>query len=75
MAIKETLQGPLFVELSRRETEVLVCISKGLRVSDTARHLGLADSTVASYIKNLYRKLKITSRAEAAVEAVRRGLV
>ncbi|MES2919729.1 MAG: LuxR C-terminal-related transcriptional regulator [Pseudomonadota bacterium] len=75
MSIKETLQVPLFVELSRRETEVLICISKGLRVSDTARHLGLADSTVASYIKNLYRKLHITSRAEAAVEAVRRGLV
>lgn len=75
MASRETLTPPLFVELSRRETEVLVCISKGLRVSDTARHLGLADSTVASYIKNLYRKLHITSRAEAAVEAVRRGLV
>jgi DNA-binding NarL/FixJ family response regulator len=75
MSSKEPLTTPLFIELSRRETEVLVCISKGLRVSDTARHLGLADSTVASYIKNLYRKLHITSRAEAAVEAVRRGLV
>lgn len=75
MTSKETLHAPLFAELSRRETEVLICISKGLRVSDTARHLGLADSTVASYIKNLYRKLHITSRAEAAVEAVRRGLI
>lgn len=75
MGSNETITTPLFAELSRRETEVLVCISKGLRVSDTARHLGLADSTVASYIKNLYRKLHIASRAEAAVEAVRRGLV
>lgn len=75
MGTKETPAAQLFVELSRRETEVLVCISKGMRVSDTARHLGLADSTIASYIKNLYRKLHITSRAEAAVEAVRRGLV
>ena len=75
MASKENPPASLFVELSRRETEVLTCISKGMRVSDTARHLGLAESTVASYIKNLYRKLHITSRAEAAVEAVRRGLV
>lgn len=75
MATKEMLNASLLVELSRRETEVLICISKGLRVSDTARHLGLADSTVASYIKNLYRKLHVTSRAEAAVEAVRRGLL
>lgn len=75
MGKQENTTGTLFVELSRRETEVLACISKGMRVSDTARHLGLADSTIASYIKNLYRKLHITSRAEAAVEAVRRGLV
>lgn len=75
MGKKESTTANLFVELSRRETEVLICISKGMRVSDTARHLGLADSTIASYIKNLYRKLHISSRAEAAVEAVRRGLV
>lgn len=75
MGSKENQSPNLFVELSRRETEVLVCISKGMRVSDTARHLGLADSTIASYIKNVYRKLHISSRAEAAVEAVRRGLI
>lgn len=66
---------PATVRLTSRETDVLTCIAKGLRVSDTARELGLADSTVSSYIKNIYQKLRIRSRAEAAVEALRRGLI
>lgn len=62
------------VALSPRETEVLTCIGCGLRVSETAERLGLAESTVASYVKSLYAKLNISTRAEAALEAVRRGL-
>lgn len=61
--------------LTRRETEVLSCIGRGLRVIETANVLGLAEQTVAGYVKTLYRKLNISSRAEAALEAARRGLV
>ncbi len=61
--------------LTPRETEVLSCIGRGLRVSETAGILGLAEQTVAGYVKTLYRKLNISSRAEAALEAARRGLV
>lgn len=64
----------LQLALSARETEVLTCIGRGLRISETAQRLGLTESTVASYVKTLYRKLNIRSRAEAALEAVRRGL-
>lgn len=62
------------VVLSPRETQVLSAIGRGLRVNETAERLGLAESTVASYIKNIYVKLNISSRAEAALEAARRGL-
>ena len=48
---------------------------RGLRVGETAGLLGLAEQTVAGYVKTLYRKLNISSRAEAALEAARRGLV
>jgi DNA-binding NarL/FixJ family response regulator len=61
--------------LTPRETEVLGYIGKGLRVSEVAEVLGLRESTVGGYVKDIYRKLNICSRAEAAVEAVRRGLV
>ena len=60
--------------LTPRETEVLAHMGRGLRVSEVAARLGLAESTIASYIKNLYVKLNISSRAQAALEATRRGL-
>ncbi len=61
--------------LTAREAEVLGLLGRGLRVAEAARVLGLTPHTVAGYVKSVYRKLNISSRAEAAVEAVRRGLV
>ncbi|WP_417496860.1 response regulator [Maricaulis sp.] len=61
-------------ELTAREREVLALIGRGLRNSEVAADLGLADSTVASHIKAIYRKLGISSRAEASWHATRMGL-
>lgn len=61
--------------LSARESEVLVLVSKGYTVAETARSLGLSPNTVAGYVKDVYRKLRISNRAEAALEAQRRGLL
>jgi DNA-binding NarL/FixJ family response regulator len=61
-------------KLTDRETDVLALISRGLRNAEVARELGLAESTVAGYIKTIYRKLGISSRAEAAWHATRLGL-
>ena len=61
--------------LTQRETEVLTLIARGLRVSETAEIMGIAESTVASYIKSIYRKLGISCRAEATFEAARLGLL
>jgi DNA-binding NarL/FixJ family response regulator len=61
--------------LTPRETEVLALLGRGLRVGETARVLGISEHTVAGYVKTVYRKLNIASRAEAALEAARRGLV
>lgn len=61
--------------LSPRETEVLGIIGRGLRVNEAAQVLGLTEHTVAGYVKVIYRKLNISSRAEAALEASRRKLV
>lgn len=67
--------GPDHEKLTPREEEVLRLLGRGLRVNETARVLGIAPHTVTGYVKSIYRKLNISSRAEAAVEAVRRGLV
>lgn len=71
------LTGPAAAEdhsLTAREAEVLALIARGLRNAEAAADLGLAESTVAGYIKAIYRKLGISSRAEAAWHAARLGL-
>lgn len=60
--------------LTKRETEVLSLLAKGLTYDDAARVLGISLGTVQSHVKSLYRKLEVSSKAEAAAEAVRRGL-
>lgn len=59
--------------LTPREKEVLTNIGHGLRVTEVAQALNLAPSTVSSHIKSIYRKLNISSRAEAAYQAARLG--
>ena len=63
------------VALTERESEVLQLVGKGYTLPEIAGQLALSRHTVADYVKQIYRKLNISSRAEAALEAVRRGLV
>lgn len=62
-------------ELSAREQEVLLLLGKGLSRREVAQVLDLSDSTIATHIRNVYRKLNISNRAEAALEASRLGLI
>ncbi len=61
--------------LTQREVELLAALARGLTYSDAAESLGVAHGTVQTYVKTLYRKLDVTSKAEAAVLAVRWGIV
>lgn len=61
--------------LTERESEVLQRVAKGFTLAEIATQFGLTRNTVAAHIKNVYRKLNVSSRAEAALEAARRGLV
>lgn len=75
-----TPSGPVPLEppqrqLTEREVDVLRLIGKGYKVPEAAGLLGISAHTVTSYVRDIYRKLGISSRAEAAVEAARRGLV
>ncbi|TWO65005.1 response regulator transcription factor [Caenimonas sedimenti] len=63
------------VHLTDRETEVLQRVAKGYTLPEIAQQFGLSRHTIADYIKQIYRKLNVSSRAEAALEAARRGLV
>jgi two-component system, NarL family, response regulator len=61
--------------LSPRENEVLQCVVKGFSNKETATNLGISEETVKSHIKTLLRKLGVMDRTQAAIAALRRGLV
>jgi len=73
----KTVKNRMHVDLhgSDRETEVLQRVAKGYTMPEIAQQFGLSRHTIADYIKQIYRKLNVSSRAEAALEAARRGLV
>lgn len=62
------------VSLTERESEVLLRVAKGFTLPEIAVQLGLSRHTIADYVKQIYRKLNVSSRAEAALEAQRLGL-
>lgn len=58
------------VRLTDRETEVLRLIARGCTYSQVADRLGMSAHTVASHIKNAYRKLEVHCAAAAVMRAV-----
>ncbi|MFM7507384.1 MAG: LuxR C-terminal-related transcriptional regulator [Rubrivivax sp.] len=68
-------KAPEHERLTPRETEVLTFLSKGFTIKEIASMLGIKWFTVNDHIKAIYRKLNVSSRAEAAVLASKQGLV
>jgi DNA-binding NarL/FixJ family response regulator len=60
--------------LSDRETEVLCGVARGLSNRAIAKELWLSDQTVKFHLRNIYRKLDVANRTEAARYAFDRGL-
>jgi len=60
--------------LTEREREVLQLVSKGYSVPQSAKALAISPHTAHTYIKAVYRKLSVASRAEAVLAARRMGL-
>ncbi len=61
--------------LTPREQEVLRLLARGIRINEIAETLGISRHTAGDHVKNIYRKLNISSRAEAAVKAARLGML
>ncbi len=62
-------------KLTNREKEVLTFIAKGIKVPEVADLLGIKSSTCYGYVKEIYLKLDINSRAQATVAASKMGLI
>jgi two-component system, NarL family, response regulator LiaR len=61
--------------LTPREREVLILIGRGFPNKLIARELELAEKTVKTHVSHVLAKLGVTDRTQAAVLAVRAGLV
>jgi DNA-binding NarL/FixJ family response regulator len=68
-------KAPEHERLTPRETEVLTYLSKGFTIKEIASLMGIKWFTVNDHIKSIYKKLNVSSRAEAAVLASKQGLV
>jgi DNA-binding NarL/FixJ family response regulator len=60
--------------LTSREVEVLALIAQGLSNRTIANRLFLSEKTVGHHVSAILRKLAVSSRGQAAAEAVRHGL-
>lgn len=70
------IERPLEHErLTPRESEVLTYLSKGFTIKEIAALMSIKWFTVNDHIKSIYKKLNVSSRAEAAVLASKQGLV
>lgn len=63
------------VPLTRRESEVLRQMALGLTNKEIAQALGISYETVKEHVQHILRKIGVSDRTQAAVWAVRKGLV
>ena len=73
-AAPEPPQSPP-LPLTPREMEVLQLLAQGLDNAAIAQRLVLTKRTVQNHVSNIYGKLEVTTRTEAALYAIRHGLV
>jgi DNA-binding NarL/FixJ family response regulator len=61
--------------LSSREMEVLQLLARGFSNSEIARRIYLSEGTVRNYVSSILAKLEVSDRTQAAILALRYGLV
>lgn len=66
----QTLEG-----LTKRELEVLKLITEGLFNKEIAYKLNISERTVKNHVSNIFKKINASDRTQAAVFAIRHGLV
>jgi DNA-binding NarL/FixJ family response regulator len=68
-------ESSLINALSDREKEVLSLLGRGLSNADIAERLFLSEGTIRNYVSTIFSKLEVEDRTQAAVLAIRCGLV
>ncbi len=63
------------IKLSKRESEILLHLSKGLNYNLIAENLIISPSTVRKHIENIYKKLQVHNKIEAILKAKKQKLI
>ena len=77
MLMREVRQGPAAVAgeaFTQRELEVLSLLAHHLTNKEIAAELGIGETTVKTHVRNILRKLGVSTRAEAARYAREQGM-
>ena len=61
--------------ITSREREIIALIAKGSANKQIAHALGIAEDTVKQHVSRILQKLAVNDRAQAATEAIRRGII
>lgn len=61
--------------LTKRELEVLILVANGLFNKDIAEKLKISERTVKNHISNIFKKINVCDRTQAAVFAIRNNLI
>ncbi len=67
--------GEAPLRLSARQVEVLTLVSQGAENKQIATALGVSEATVKTYLKSIFARLDVRSRAEAVAVGLREGLI
>jgi len=73
--VQHTAQPASFADFTPRERDVLRLLAEGFPNKEIARRLALSEKTVKTHVSNILQKLGVSDRTQAALLAVRRGLV
>ena len=72
----ESVESPPFrAALSNREQQVLEYITKGFNAEEIAGLMAVTRHTVQTFVRRIYKKLEVNSKAEAIFEARQQGLL
>ena len=61
--------------LTKREMQVLKLIAEGLYNKEIADRLTISEKTVKNHVSNIFRKIEVSDRTQAAVYAIKNGFV
>lgn len=73
--VREVRTPDMRESLTPRETDILRCLGRGLSNKTIGRELGIEERTVKTHVSNLLSKLNLSSRTQAALFALKAGLV